>query len=383
MNKSYFLALVLLFPVFLMAQSPHKLVEQGRYDEAIEESVKRLEKGKGNKDELYAALKHAYDFTNNGDLEKVKQLKASGKPDIWFDVFMAYFDMQKRYEIISPIEEQLVEDHVKIRVVDYSKDMEAARQNAAAYLYAHAVSLLKTGARPDAAKAYEELLLITKLYPEYQDVELQLRKAIGASAGVALLEYKNRSKASISPDFMADLESIVLTYHERQYLDYALKEEDGKVYPLLIKIFIEDIQVTPGTVNKKEYTTSHKNPESFETAYDNEDEKAKAKKHPDYNKCQITEIYQVKTAKMSGKLEYIDNQSGRLLYSIPITARAIFENKTATASGDMFACPPEIYDILDKPKKKFPKNDEMINRVGKEFKMLLKEVIWNEAFITK
>ncbi len=84
---------------------------------------------------------------------------------------------------------------------------------------------------------------------------------------------------------------------------------------------------------------------------------------------------------IKGKLKYIDQASGKVLYEIPITARSVFENKTATATGDMFACPPEISEILDKPKMKFPKSGEMITRAGKEFKILLKGIIWNDSFI--
>ena len=84
---------------------------------------------------------------------------------------------------------------------------------------------------------------------------------------------------------------------------------------------------------------------------------------------------------MKGSVRYIDGKSGKVLYKVPLTARSVFENKTATASGDMFACPPEVYELLDKPKKKFPQNADMIYMVGKEFKFLVKGIVWNDAFI--
>jgi len=379
--KRTILLFIIALPLILNAQSPSKFISRGEYDKAIEACVDRLEDGKGDKDELYATLKHAYETVNAADLEKIMALKASGKPDIWFDIFMAYANVQDRFEIISRISDQLVRDMVNIKLTDYSNDLEAARQNAAAYLYAHSVSLLNTGLKADAGQAYSELLIVSKLYETYKDVPLLLRRALGASANLARLEINNRSKSTLSPDFIAEMENMVLTYREKQYLDYVVKAEPGQHYGLLLSVDIESVNVTPGTVSEKEYTTSHKDPESFASSYEDKSKFEEDKKHPDFNKCKIKEVYQIKTAVIKGKLKYVDQPSGKVLYEIPITARSVFENKTATASGDLFACPPEVKEFLDKPKLKFPKNGEMITMAGKEFKLLLKGIIWNEAFI--
>jgi hypothetical protein len=208
-----------------------------------------------------------------------------------------------------------------------------------------------------------------------------MRKAIGSSANLARLEINNRSDANLSPDFISSMENMALTYKERQYLNYVVKAEPGQNYSLVLSIDITKVDVTPGTVNKKEYTTSHKSPETFAASYEDKAKFEEDKKHPDFNKCKITEIYQVKTATIRGKVRYVDQPSGKVLFEVPVTAQALFENKTATASGDMYACPPEIQEILDKPKKKFPKNAEMISNAGKEFKMLVKGIIWNPAFM--
>ncbi len=381
MMKKYFLLFILAFPVLLLAQSPEKLISKGEYDDAIEICVDKLEAGKGKKAELYASLKHAFEAANEINLNKILELKGSRQPAMWFDVFTNYADLQMRYISVSRISEMLTQDMVNIQLTDHSTDLEASRQNAAAYLYAHSVSLLKSGKKADAGQAYSELLLITKLYPDYQDVELLMRRAIGGSVNLARMEINNRSDASLSPDFIASMEDMALTYREKQYLDYIVKAEPGQHYSLVLAVDINSVDATPGTVNEKEYTASHKNPESYAATYDDPAKFEEDKKHPDFNKCKITEIYQIKTAVIKGKLKYIDQASGKVLYEIPITARSVFENKTATATGDMFACPPEISEILDKPKMKFPKSGEMITRAGKEFKILLKGIIWNDSFI--
>jgi len=379
--KRYTLLLILAFPVLIYAQSPEKLISKGEYDEAISVCVDKLESGKGKKDELYASLKHAFETANEMNLGKILELKASGTPDVWFDVFMNYDALQKRFIMVSRIAGQLERDMVNLKLVDHRTDLEATRQNAAAYLYAHSVILLKTGKKADAGQAYSELIAITKLYPTYQDVELLMRRAIGSSANLARLEINNLSDASLSPDFIAGMEQMSLTYREKQYLDYVVKAEPGQQYSLILAVDINSVNVTPGTVNEKEYTASHKNPEDFASSYEDPSKFAEDKKHPNFNKCKIKEIYQIKTAVIKGKLKYIDKPSGRVLYEIPVTARSVFENKTATATGDMFACPPEILPFLDKPQQKFPKNGEMITRAGKEFKFLLKGIIWNDSFI--
>ncbi len=381
MMKRYLLLFLIMFPFLLGAQSLEKLIEKGEYDKAIDYCVKRLEDGRGNKDKLYPSLKRAYEEANRLDLERVIELKSKGMPEIWFDVFLAYSDLQKRYLTLARIEEKLQQDQVNINPVNFTKDLEASRNNAVAYLYAHSVSLIKKGTKEDAAQASIELFMITKLYSEYKDVEVLLRQALGGSSELALLEIRNLSDASLPPDFISNMEDFALTYREKKYLSYVTKSEPGQDYSLIIAINITEVNVAPGTVSEKEYTTSHKDPDSFSSSYTDESKRIEDKKHPDYNKCKIKEIHQLKTAVMKGNVRYIDGKSGKVLYIVPLTARSLFENRTATASGDMFACPPEIYELIDKPKKKFPKNADMIYKVGEEFKFLVKGIIWNDAFI--
>lgn len=381
MKKNILLLLSILLPVLLISQSPSKLIEKKEYDKAISYCVDKLENGKGNKEKLYPSLKTAFDEANAVDLKQILQLKSGRSPDMWFDVYQRYYMLQQRYLEVSKVQEQIRQDHVNIQVVDYSKDQEVARQNAVAYLYAHAVKLLQTGEKNDAGMAYDELVQLNSIQQGYKNVDLMMRQAVGGSANMALLEVRNLSKATLPPDFLATIEDFSLTHKERKYLDYVVKAAPGQDYSLTLSVQIKSVNVTPGTVNKKEYTASHKNPESFENAYDDDAKKAEDRKHPDYNKCKVSEVYQVKSAEIKGTLRYIESKSGKVVYMVPITARSVFENKTATAEGDMFACPPEVYELLDKPKKKFPKNAEMIYRAGKEFKMLLRGVIWNEAFI--
>ncbi len=371
----------LVVPVFLFAQSPEKLISEGAYDQAIEKCVQRLKDGRGKKDELYAALKLAYEKANEMDLQRVFTLKESGQPDIWYEVFLANYSIQERYRKVSVLGQQLQADQVNIQLLDYSTELEAAREHAAAYLYAHAGKLLQSGSRDDAILAYDELRKITRLYDEFKDVTLLMRQALGASAGTALLEFRNLSDAYLPPDFLAEMESIQLSSSEKQYLDYTTKTLPGQAYPLTLSIHITYLEITPGTVNEKEYTASHKDPESFARLYEDENKREEDKKHPDYNKCRITEIYQYKTAVMKGKLRYVDARSGKVLYIVPVTARSVFENRTATASGDMFACPPEVLEILDKPRKKIPGNAEMLYNVGEEFKKLVKSIVWDDTFI--
>ncbi|MEN8224506.1 MAG: hypothetical protein ABFS05_04020 [Bacteroidota bacterium] len=381
MAKTYLFLFYLTLPMLLLSQSPQKLIEKGEYDKAIEKCVSRLKKGTSKKTETYAALITAYEKANAGEQENIAKLKSSQMPEIWYDVFTSYYAMQQRYDLISVLADQLHEDQVNIQVVDYSEDLESARNNAVNYQYAYAESLLKTGVQDDALQAYIELLKITKLVSDYKDVELRMRQALAMGSKKALVEVKNKSKTSLSPDFLAEMENIALSHKQQQFLDCVSKADRGEQYPLLLLIEITSLEVSPGTVSEKEYTASHKNPESLEEAYKDETKKAEDKKNPDYNKCKIKEIYQIKSAVMKGRLKYVDGHSGTVLYVVPLTARSLFENRTATASGDMFACPPEVHDILDHPKKKFPGDADMIYELGKEFKILVKDIVWNEDFI--
>ena len=382
MFRKYFGAIVLFcLPLMVAAQSPQKLIDRGEYDQAMDVAIERLEKGRGDATGNYVSLKLAYETANRQDEQKLISIKSSGAPDIWYDVFLTYQPMQRRYEKLENIRERLESDRVNITPVDYSADLEAARTNAITYLYAHAQSLLKSGSPEDGLQAYTELLKVSRLQRDYKDTEKLMRKAMGTGFGKAFLEMKNRSDMPLSPDYMERMTEFELKPQERIFLDYARREVPGEVYPLIIRIDIDEVEISPGTVSEKEYTTSLKDPESVDEEYQDETKKEADMKHPDYNKCKVTEVFQVKTAMMRGKVKYIDGNTGALLYVVPVKALSRFENRTATASGDMYACPPEVMPLLDAPKKKFPSNADMLVEVGKEFSTLVRNVIWDETFI--
>ncbi len=75
-----------------------KLLQKGKYDAAIDKSVKKLMKDPDNSNEV-KTLKKAYLLANNNDLDKINKLKLLGQPDVWQDIYYAYKNPESlRYE---------------------------------------------------------------------------------------------------------------------------------------------------------------------------------------------------------------------------------------------------------------------------------------------
>ena len=144
--------IIYILSVILLASSCkniEKMVEQGKYDEAIEYAAKKLHGEKNKKTKYVEALEEAYHKVTDQDMEKVKFLAASGyanKYDRMYDIFLkienrqssitpflplisedgyvAHFKFVRTHEKLSEMADLAAEAHYKSAVValaDYDK----------------------------------------------------------------------------------------------------------------------------------------------------------------------------------------------------------------------------------------------------------------------
>lgn len=159
--------LPILFAILLFScKSGEKLYNQGRYGEAVEAFVKKLQRRPQDATALQL-LPKAYESAMDYHESRAKQALASTNDLKWESVRIEYRAMQALYNVIrsSPAANAVVKPK------DYSSAISGAQENAAEVRYERGIQLLDERTKQSARQAYDEFNAALRLTPNYKDAQ--------------------------------------------------------------------------------------------------------------------------------------------------------------------------------------------------------------------
>ena len=355
--------------------SPKQLVKKGEYDKAIHMLVEKLKRTPDHQKSI-STLQDAYLKANTENTVRIKQLRETGQPDIWYDVFRNYVALDKRQKVIQALPQEVLKA-IHFEKQNYDSYIENARKKAAVYLYAHAKKLLNEGDKEDARTAYHELKKITTLFTNYKKVDVLLRKALVKGTDNIEYEVRNLSASVLPHYFITLLQNIDLSSLDEQFVQFHNYPERGVDYDYKIRLTISSVKITPDKRSTDQFTESRKIQVGW---IEEKDSTGKTRKIPEYKEvsCDITVVQQYKAAKIRAYLDFISNSSRKVLIKVPVEAESIFSNKFATASGNTKACSMEVHTLLNNPRLVYPADDDLIMDAIKKLNNTVKQVIWTD-----
>ncbi|WP_109700721.1 hypothetical protein [Chitinophaga deserti] len=159
-----YLSVCLLAIILFACKSGEKLYNQGRYYDAVEAFVKKLQRRPTDATAL-RLLPAAYDAAKDYYEGRAKQALASNNALKWEDVKNEYRAMQSLYTIIrsAPAANAIVKPK------DYSSAIAASGENAAEVRYNRGIELMEQRTKQAAREAYEEFGAALRLSPNFRD----------------------------------------------------------------------------------------------------------------------------------------------------------------------------------------------------------------------
>lgn len=371
--------------VFLLinCSSPRQLIKNGRYDDAVKVLVKKLRIKPENEKHISDFL-YAYRVANKINHDSLNMLKQSGQPDIWYAIYENYNALKLREDLIKTLPETVLEK-IEFKYLDFSKDIENAKMNAATYLYAHAEKLLKNESKQDARQAYDELLKVTKLYDDYRETDELLRKALVMGTDYILYKVENNSASVLPQSFIYELNNLNLQGFDELFIRFDNYRVSGRTYNYELVLDLRSVMISPEKFKESHYVESKKVVEDYEVKKDNEgnvvkDETGNPVKIPLYKtiSCKITEFVKLKSAKVDAWVSFYKSDFNTVVNTTPITAETHFSNIHAVAKGDIRACSEKTLQLLNQPKLPFPSNTSMLQDLSVKLKRAVKQVIWTD-----
>jgi hypothetical protein len=378
-----------LFVFFLLMSSfsctsIEKLVDSGQYDKAIYISTNKLSGAKVKKVEYVKGLETAFKKATDRDMAFVEKLKNEGNPESWETILSVYATISNRQESIRPLLPLTDENGKKANFLFVNtNDLEKeAKEQTINFLYSSAKDFLQearsTKDRIPARKAYDALLRLKNYSARFMDVPQLEREARELGTTKILVNVQNYSQAV----FPAGLEDEILRLGfrdlDREWQKFDAYPERNREYDLGITLILSNVQVSPGAVSEKSFSEKKEIPDGFQYVLD---EKGNVKKDTAGNdiklpknkviEAQILEVFQSKSAGLSGRLEVIDLHTKGVRESRDINAVAIFENRAASFKGDERALTEDTKKRLGNRPAVFPTDAILLLEAARKLRPLV------------
>lgn len=380
--KKITVCLIVLTIFFSNCTSSKKYLARAQFNAAVNKSVSKLRK-KPSKTKEIAVLKEAYSKANSADIDRINFLRSSGEPDVWDNIFSNYSALKNRQEVVKtlPIDVLTKIDFVN---VNYDQEIITAKKKAAEYFYARGVVLLDKKDRQSARLAYADFQKVKQYYNDYAGIDNKINDALFKGRNNVLFKMENKTNLIMPANFEEELLKINIAELNSLWMNYDTKISSDLFYDYNIVLRLLDIAVSPEQVREESYTDQKEIKDGFKYQLDKNGNVVKDSSGKDIKipiikiiTCQVVITHQYKSTMINGVLDYINNKSGQLIKSIPLTAETVFENHAALPYGDINALTPKSRSLLNSRILPFPSNPAMIMQTNAKLKDASKNIIWN------
>lgn len=369
---------------FLSCTSIEKLVETGQYDKAIYFATNKLSGAKVNKVEYVKGLETAFKKATDKDMAFIEKLKNEGNPESWETILTIYGTISNRQEQIRPLLPLTDENGKKANFLFVNtNDLEKeAKEQTIQFLYNTAKELLEeaknTKDRIPARKAYDALLRLKNYASRFLDVPQLEREARELGTTKILVNIQNYSQAVLPAGLEDEILRLGFRDLDKEWQKFDAYPEKNREYDLGITLILSNVQVSPGAVSEKSYSEKKEIPDGFQYLLD---EKGNVKKDTAGNdiklpknkiiEAQIVEVFQTKSAALSGRLEVIDLYTKGVKESRDINTVAVFENRAASFKGDERALTEDTKKRLGNRPAVFPTDAALLLEASRKLRPLV------------
>jgi len=373
--------------VFTSCSSPQKLVEHGRYDQAVEVALRRLSGKKKKKAKHVMALESALNRANQRDMNEAERLKRQGRPENWPRINDLYQSIRHRQSKVEPLLPLISYEGIKanFRFVKVEGLENESRKKAAEYHYARAQRLLEDARRGDklaAREAYQELDEIDGYFERYRDKEELKNLAREQGTTRIMVKMENDARVVLPAALERDMEALNVrdlnTFWQAYYTDQV---SDLKMdYEVVMRITRVDI--SPELIKERSYEESREVQDGWRYVLDENGNVAKDTLGNDIKEprmitvyAQVLEQYQSKVAALGGSLEIYDKRTGERIDSHPMSAEAVFENYASTFRGDKRALSTDSKQRIGNRPQPFPSSEALLFEAAEQLKPFMKQQV--------
>ncbi len=384
MKKIFYLLAMIV--CFTSCKNVKKLVDQGKYDEAIMFSLKKMEGEENRKTKYVKALEDAFDKVNKNDLEQIAYWKESGQKSVWPKIYQRLSkirDRQNRVEAYLPL---ISEDgyRAKFKFINVTGLLAEAKEESADYHYDRGVNFLlrskEEGDKGMARNAHSEFLAIQRYYSEYKDVYDKSKESAYLGTTRVWLSAENEAYAYLPIGFNNEVLRFNELPRDRKWVEFYREPVSGMEMDLKVTMRMKFIDVSPEREDVRRHQDSKEIKHGFTYEFDDngnvkKDSLGNDIKIPKYKTVTSETIIlnREKMAIVEGEMDVVRMIDGRILDREPLKAEIAFQNYSINVRGDRRAtCDDQLHNYNDQPLP-FPHDLDMIGEAITQLKNVVIE----------
>lgn len=351
----------ILLPAILMAvalltscNTTKKLYEAQEYDQVIMKVGHKAHFNRASLEEL-DLLGSAYHQANQTDHERILQLKASGQPDVWPEIYERYKSMNGRQKVIAPLPKE-VKQRMRYTDLNLDDELKGARNKAETYLVAKIRQLMPSDTTANVPQAEKLLRQLTSVSPSNPHlIEFQLMALIRKSSQLRTeISFSENHRLPLSPK----AEEALMRFDEDELSRIPLGVCNANLQPAMF-VEVTDLLVTP-----------------------NKDETATFKETKGNQTATVTDHALSKTATLKARVTFLYRDSDGFgssqwhILSLPeyeVTSK--FNHTYSTIEGDRNACSEQTLENLKRQAIPFPTDESLLIDAAKEMNDLFAKTL--------
>lgn len=359
-----------------------KYLQEGKYDMAIQKSVKKIRKKPTNEKQV-AVLDKAFKLANDKDMERINFLKRDGSPDIWEEVFDRYSRMKDRQALVKTVLPLSLEGRtINYKIVDYDLEIIEAKKRAAEYYYAHGMKLMEKKDKASAREAYYDFVRVKEFYHDYQDVDKYINEAHYAGTNRVHLKVQNQSMIKIPKEMADKLLNVDYERLNTLWVEYYIEDRPVDFFDYEIAIQLKKIDLAPEQIVEEQNIETKEIEDGWDYYLDDKgnvmkDTAGNDIKKPKYKtiSCKVIQSHQTKVVHIEGQVEYVQLINNKVVKVTPIAADNVFKHTSATAIGDLNALKPESKKIIGIKPLPFPADIDMMMQAAETLRRSIHDAL--------
>jgi len=378
-----------LYPIVVLAlfiagcASSSKLLQRGRYDAAVEKSVKSLRKNPTDTEEILV-LERALRIANERNWERINFLKLNNDPRNLEEIISIYMQLRERQSLVRTVLPlQLPDRTINYPYVNYDEEIVAARSGAADYYYDNALRLMEQNDKEAYRQAYHEFIKASNYSSTHRGVDKKIQEARFHGISRVLVMFENHTPINLDKDYENHILAMKPSELDSEWVEYHFRDLDENMeYDYYIVANIRIIDVSPDITRDNDRVEKKRVQDGFEYVLDRrgnvvKDSLGNDLKSPKFKdiSCAVIETLQRKHCTIEGDVEFISMNPRRLLKKEPVDANSTFEHMSARAIGDLEALTEETRKIVESKPVPFPSDYEMVFRTTESMRMAIAEAI--------
>jgi hypothetical protein len=368
------------------------LLSSGNYDEAINKAVQNLrtnKDAKGKQDYIYL-LEEAYAKANERDLRSIDSWFKDANPRNLEKIYDTYVNLNNRQEIIRPLLPlKILKEgrNAEFALSDYTDQIVSSKNALSKHLYDNSKALLATKDKMSYRRAYDDLVYLDELSPNFKDVNQLIQTAKLKGTDYVSVYTKNETNMVIPVRLQNDLLDFSTYGLNDQWTVYHNNKQKGITYDYGLEVNFRQINISPEQIKEKEFYKEKQIKDGTKTLLDSNGNVVKDSLGNPIKvdnmktiKASVYEFRQYKAAQVTAKVDYVDLNSNQLLETFPLTSEFVFDYIYAKYTGDKRACEDSYYQYFDRRAVQFPSNEQMVYDAGQDLKNQLKNIITRNKF---